>query len=246
MKRLKKYLLVLFLFLGLHSVTNAQEYLVTFGIQYKPIVPTKFFNAGPVTETVNDTFQTEIAPKLGHVFGMVIRWGLADWLALETGINHSRRNYNLNNTDLLTEVTDKSDFGLVNYQIPLQALIYVKLGEQFYMNTSFGASADMYVSNLFTKGDDPRFQHWTWRKSWMQGSLLANVGFEFRTKEKGAFYIGASLNRPFSNITRTKIVYDRDLQERFEVDTELNGNYLTLDIRYFFHEELRKVKKKDK
>ena len=68
-------------------------------------------------------------------------------------------------------------------------------------------------------------------------SYLANIGFEYKTEEKGNFYLGASLVTPLSPITETKIKYEYQNATFSEFTAFLNGNYITIDLRYFFPAE---------
>jgi len=66
--------------------------------------------------------------------------------------------------------------------------------------------------------------------------LLANYGFEYRTKEDGYFYFGASFHRPFADIAQTAVQFDINTNPT-RINYALSGSYLTLDFRYFFHED---------
>ena len=73
--------------------------------------------------------------------------------------------------------------------------------------------------------------------------FLSNLGLELRTKEKGYFYVGASLNTPFNEITATQLryYYENNLSTKFD-PIFLNGNYVTLDLRYFFNPRIENKK----
>lgn len=74
--------------------------------------------------------------------------------------------------------------------------------------------------------------------------LLANVGFEYRTESRGYFYVGGSYHLPFRNIYNTFMIYDHNSVSE-QGFLQLNGNYLTIDLKYFFHEEPEKPKVKE-
>jgi hypothetical protein len=132
-------------------------------------------------------------------------------------------------------------YRFIGYEIPMQGLLYMRLGKELYVNASGGLSMDLYPSNVETSNgyfvDTVAFDFYqkTIRQRWLQLSVLANVGFEWRTKESGYIYLGASYHRPFNQIAQ---VY-----AEMQIDTDptsvvfpLSGNYLTVDFRYFFHE----------
>ena len=64
-------------------------------------------------------------------------------------------------------------------------------------------------------------------------------------KDNGYWYVGASYHRPFGPIAVTESTYNRNGKPA-TVEWDVSGIYLTLDIRYFFHEdpERRRVRTK--
>jgi len=241
---------ILFIFLlftgGL--LLKAQKNVTTFGLQFKPILSSEIINTGPQFEQVGD-IGFEIDPANGYSFGMVIRKGYTDQLSFETGINFTKRNFDLTITDDSTGFVGKSDFTYVIYEIPVMGLIYVQLGRQTYLNTAFGVSLDFLPSDW--DSFDTYFQHYSARKSWIVPSLLANVGFEYRTVSSGALYLGFSYHRPFSEISTAAVRYLQPDEFGNQIEQEraffdILGNYLTIDLRYFFHEDPERRKKRRK
>ncbi len=213
----------------LTSTATAQERTVTVGLQVKPIFPVKFLKIGAQTVSQNGVNFT-ITPKIGYSGGMVIRWGFTNTVSLETGINYVKRNYDLEfKTDTFT---GSSDFGIVNYQIPVSALVFIRLADKLYMNASAGLSLDMFVSDIHTFGT--YFNNYSQRNGVFQSGVLANLGFEYRTIKSGYFYIGASFQRPFVQIYNDSLSYYKTSSTRENVIMKLNGSYLTFDVRYFF------------
>ncbi|MCB0762235.1 MAG: PorT family protein [Flavobacteriales bacterium] len=226
---------------------HAQENVTTFGIQVRPIIPSKFFNSG--TEIVEEgDLELVVDPRVGYNFGMVMRRGFTRFFSLETGISLVRRNYNLSFTHRAYNETLQIKHAFVGYEVPVQGLIYVRLGDRVWMNGSAGVSFDFYPSNTFESANNQRdtltfvFEQRTNRLNWVQVALMANYGFEFRTKKAGYFYLGATYHRPFSPIARSKSTY---VLSGFPttLETELSGSYLTLDFRYYFHEDPERKKK---
>ena len=102
------------------------------------------------------------------------------------------------------------------------------------MNTSGGLGIDWYASSVISNGENGLIQHVSLKKYWMHFSVLANVGFEYRTEEIGRFYLGASFVNPLKSITSTTVKYNY-IDAKFQrYETELNGTYITIDLRYFF------------
>jgi hypothetical protein len=217
------------------------EQLLTAGFQLRPVVASKFLGAGEITVT-DRIFTSTIKPKLGYTFGMVIRRGITRKISLETGINYVRRNYSLTCIDDSLNFTDESDFGLVSYEIPVQCLIYVRLGKQFYMNNSLGASINWIASDVASLGQNQAISQRSFvNRVIANPALLANIGFEYRTKKSGFFYLGSSLHRPFVKIATSQVKYDLQ-SKKYENIIQLTGSFLTIDFRYFFHSQ--PIKKK--
>jgi hypothetical protein len=216
---------------------KTKEYV--FGAQFKPIVPINYFGAGPVdlSDTVTNL---SINPKMGYSFGMIMRRDFTKLFSFETGINYTRRNYDILASGDARDTSDVADFGFVSYQIPLQALVYIRLSENFYMNTSGGIGIDWYPSHVQSIGENFLLQHLSLKRYWMNFSLLANVGFEYRTEDIGRFYIGASFVNPFNTITDTKIDYFYENNRKQRYTTQLSGTYITIDFRYFFADKEKK------
>lgn len=235
--------LILIIFLVLTFFSFGQKKGTTFGFQIKPIIPINYFNAGP--ETISDSIVSiGINPKLGLSLGAIVRQRISKSISIETGISSVRRNYNVTASSLINNTNDKSDFGFVGYQIPLQALFYIQLSDKIFMNTTAGLGLDMYPSSIETIGENARLINLTLRQFWINYSLLANLGFEYRTAEKGTFYFGASFNRPFKEIANSNYTYNYETTKQTNLSTFLNGNYITLDLRFFFPEKEEDAKRK--
>ncbi len=226
---------------------NAQQGVSTIGLQVKPILPINYFGAGDIS--VSDSIATiDISTKLGYSFGMVIRHSFTKSFSIESGINFTRRNYNITGSSSITGINDEADFGFISYEIPLQGLIYIRLGENLYMNTSAGLGINFYASNVKSKGDNYSIDHYSERARWINASFLSNLGLEFRSEKSGYFYFGASLNVPFNEITVTHLWWldGNTVITEFHPDKYsqlfLNGNYFTVDLRYFLPQNKNDLK----
>ena len=236
MKHHLPFLHLLLVLIALPSLS--QENIFTAGVQYKPIFPSSFLSSG--TQTVSQNKVTfSVSQTYGYCAGMVLRRGFQKNLSFETGINYTKRNFDLTVTDTSTSLVGKSKFTIIGYEIPMQGMIFLRLGKKVFMNASMGFSWDMYPSNIETQ--DTYFKHYSVRHSLFQLSTLANLGYEYRTEKNGYFYFGASYHLPFSYFYYSQFKYT----PTFHISTlKLRGNYLTLDFRYYFHEEQLKPKTK--
>jgi len=204
-----------------------------FGLQAKPIIPVRIFGAGPMTLS-NEILEATITPLWGYSFGGVVRAVISERFAIETGLNIVRRNYR---TDYLipdSSFTAQTTLGVVSYDIPINFLVYIQLSKQWYMNTSMGFSGNFYPTNV--RKDDNGYPHMFMtegrRKSWVRLAFNANVGFEWRTEKAGFFYLGGSFQLPFGGIFDIAPAY-KYKNTNYPIFGEMNGTYVTVDIKYF-------------
>ena len=112
-----------------------------FGFQYRPIIPMNAFGAGPVSiNGKDDIHNSVVSQNFGFSAGGVLRVGFSPRLAIETGINFTRRNYQTDYAVPDSSLTATTHLRNVSYDIPVNLLIYVKINEQLFINTSFGNS----------------------------------------------------------------------------------------------------------
>lgn len=178
----------------------------------------------------------------GFAFGMAVRIGLTRAISLETGISQITRRFDVafsNDTNGYA-VSDK--VRLVGYEIPVLAMVYIRLGRDTWMNNALGVSADMYPSDAVRTQDFSRV--YMARKNWISPGIVANIGFEYRSPKSGWFYLGATYHRPFGNIARAEYTwYDRSAFGT-TVFAGIAGSYLTADLRYYFHNDPDKSRRR--
>lgn len=215
-----------------------------FGFLFKPLIPFGIVGDRPfkMVDTEIGNFETTISPTFGYTYGGVVRIGISDLLAIESGINYTRRNfradYNLPDSNIVTS----DEVGFVNFEIPLNFLVYIKLSERFYMNTSLGASANYNPSNIRSLTNPEgahlfifegrRFRFFTY-------DVNANVGFEFRTEKKGFFYLGISGKLPLVPAFQIATEYRNDVHSQVAYG-RVEGATFAIDIKYFFHNSRKK------
>ena len=225
----KHFLVFGLLMIGIFSGNVfSQKGVATIGFQFKPIFNNDFFRTGAQSAEQGQAKVT-IQPNSGYCAGMVIRRGFTERLSIETGINYTRRNYQIQIAD--SALSHKRNYKFIGYEIPISALVYIRLGQKMYIDASLGNSFDFYPSDIYI-GDD-NFESEGLRKSWIKPAIIANVGAEYRTEKAGYFYLGVSFHRPYSFIYRSRTLITGRNYKVFE--TDISGNYLTVDIRYFFH-----------
>ncbi|MEY3424860.1 MAG: hypothetical protein RL265_173 [Bacteroidota bacterium] len=240
----KKYVasLIMLLLIAAYNCGFAQDIPVKkekfpsyFGLQVRPIFPTQFIGSS-TTELTKGEFSSTLTQKMGYSFGGTIRAGLTKLISLETGINFTQRNFDIAMSVVDSGVFATNNISFISYDVPLNALIYIQLDKQFFMNASLGAALTYKPTNvgvLTMPGSFHSFTH-TGKVSRKGGlDLNANIGFEYRTEKSGFFYIGGSARVPF------KPLFDIIAQYKYQgykntIYGEIDGSYLALDFKYFF------------
>jgi hypothetical protein len=206
-----------------------------FGFQVRPIFPTSFIGSPEMSHQL-DGFETTITQRAGYSFGGTVRVGLTKLIALETGINFTQRHFDLN-----FGVPDSNSFGsdrmsFIEYDVPLNGLVYIRLADQWYMNASIGFAITFKPTHVGTFNQPGGFHTYTHTglvRSKAGFDANANVGFEFRTKKKGFFYLGGSARVPFSPLF--DLVSDYQWQGNItRMFGEVDGSFLAIDFKYFF------------
>ena len=229
--------LIFTLFFLLALGVKSQVTRTTFGMQYKPIIPAAYFNSTEIIKS-SGSYDFNLKPRYSNSFGMVVRYKINTTFSIESGLNYTQRNFNLavKNSDL--NLDDVTDFGMRSYEFPIQLLAYVQASEYWYVNVAFGISHNVLASDIFSSGEKHQdYYQNTYRQNGGYQALLSNVGMEYRTQEKGRYYFGASLHRPWRVIGKVFPEYDDKLNifnsdNKFSID--MPGNFVTLDFRYFF------------
>lgn len=227
------------LFLLYVSITTAQngkqKLPVYFGLQIRPVFPTQFIGESTLSMEL-DGFETTISQKIGYSFGATVRAGITKLIAFETGINFTQRNFDLSMAfpDSNSYATDKLQF--IEYDVPINGLIYIKLSDRWYSNASLGAAltykpTDIGVFNQ--PGGHHYYKHTGLTRSKFGVDINVNLGFEYRTKKSGFFYLGGSARVPFAPLF--DLVADYTYQgNTIRMVGEVDGSFLAIDFKYIF------------
>jgi hypothetical protein len=168
---------------------------------------------------------------------MMVRTGLGKSVSLETGIDQITRRYDFSLTNDTNGYSGSGQLRFVGYEVPVTCLVYIRLGERAWMNNALGLSIDMYPGDAVENIDEA--QAYFFRRNWAQIGVLANIGVEYRTRNAGYFYIGGTFHRPFGDMAQADISWADPYQgyREYRMTAFLSGSYLTLDLRYYFHED---------
>lgn len=219
---------------------QAQVGVATLGIQAKPVIPFTFFD--PVTRLDVPPLNGSVELTGGFAFGMMVRAGITKSISIETGINQITRRFDVGLANDTNGYAIRDELRFIGYEVPVLGMVYIRLGEHTWMNNALGFSADLYPS------DAERRQEYSSvylaRKDWLQIGLVANIGVEYRTPRSGWFYLGATYHRPFGDIAQAELTWLDDLGFGTTIRAGIPGSYLTADLRYFFHNDPSKARRR--
>lgn len=214
-------------------ILRAGEGELNFGFQLKPIVPLEGFRTQYFVGA-NGSKEFDLNQQGSMNGGMLIRKNLTKVFIVGTGIGFVNRKYKLSVIDHLTSEAIEDEFTFVSYEVPVELLVNVRLGNKWYMNTGSGVSAAFFPSNIYSYKDG--LQHITNRSEWSQLQGLTTVGFELRTSKQGIWYFGFQYVLPFSAIGSSEVTYTESLnvQATDVVKFKLHGRYTAFELRYYF------------
>ncbi|MFN3875128.1 MAG: hypothetical protein ACK4L7_04360 [Flavobacteriales bacterium] len=223
---------------GLPAACAAQPGVTTLGLQLKPVIAVDYFQPKVTAEQEHLRFEVDL--RGGIAYGMSVRVGLSNTLSLETGLGQIQRRFAFRAINDTAGYEGVGSFRWVGYELPVALLVYLRLGERAWMNTALGGSLDFYPSDVeaVVGGNDVRA--YVFRSNWAQAGVLGNLGFEYRTERAGFFYLGATYHRPFAPMALADLTwtyFGPPSIRRFTQRMPLSGTYLTIDLRYYFHED---------
>lgn len=232
---MKNKILILGLVLATTFNTIAQDNGYTGGFQFKAMLGNGIFDNAPVTSET-DVVSIKIQQNFGYSFGMTFRKQFTKILAVESGLRFTQRNYTTSVDSLATNFNSAIPFRFIAYEIPLKAMVRLRASDNSFFSVSLGGQLDLYPSDVFAS--DNEWQVQITRRSWIQGSFIANMGWEYHPIGVGTFYGGFAFNQPFVDPYSANVGIANSLVAVSNV--RLNGAYFSLDFRYYF--EVKKDK----
>lgn len=212
-----------------------------FGLQIKPLIPTSLMGTKNLLLR-QDNLIAEFEQKTGYSFGASVRVGITKLISIETGINFVQRKYHYNFSVPDSNLVAERDFRIISYDLPVNALFYIQLGKNFYMNASLGVAIVYNPTEIRTQVNLPglnKFIQEGRRYSRFAFEANANVGFEYRTEKSGIIYLGISSRVPFKPIFKVAASYENQGMKTVAIG-DINGSYLSLDLRYYLPNVKRK------
>lgn len=232
---LRLFLLPLAMLCMAGNLVHGQVGVTTFGLQVKPVIPFSFFE--PVTTLQREHVTSTLSLNGGMALGMLVRTGISKSISLEVGLDQITRRYNFNLQNDTNGYNAGGELRFVGYEMPVVCLVYIRLGERTWMNNALGASMDFYPGDA--QKDLDYAQAYYFRRNWAQVGVVGNIGVEYRTLKSGYFYLGATFHRPFGAMAQADVTWLDKYRsyQPYKMTTLLSGSYLTVDLRYFFHED---------
>lgn len=225
-------------FLSLGQKRKKERFPSYFGIVASPVIPNNFIGAVH-TEFLDSSgsMTTDFHNKWGFTFGATIRIGLSKNISIETGISQVRRIYNVGISIPDSNIYASKKLAFINYDVPINALFYVKLTEKWFADASLGVSITHYPSDV----QDSMLPE-AKKAIFIQGrrtastyfAFNAGIGFEYRTEKAGTFFLGFGAKVPFKQpLFGVSILRQSGTSKELFAYKPLSAGYFTLDFRYF-------------
>lgn len=207
-----------------------------FGIQVKTLFTSSFI-ANPNTTLEKDGLSATLHQNIGYSFGATVRAGLTEFISLETGINYTQRFFDIQGSLADSNVFITNQMGFVQYDVPINGLIYIKLTKKWYANASLGIAAGFKPTSIATTNNlngSQFFYNTGVVKNKFSLDINGNFGFEYRTKKAGVFYLGTSVRLPLKPLFVYVATYKNQGYKVTQYG-DVAGGYLSVDFKYFFH-----------
>lgn len=219
---------------GIAQLGDERKVPSYFGIYAKMVLPNSAIGNSPVTISKNG-FTSTITPEIGYSFGATVRAGITKLIAFETGINFTQRNSSIQMELQDSAISSSNTMGFIQYDIPLNALIYIQLSKEWYANASIGLAVGFKPTNVGIvnyPGGLHTFTHTGYVKNKIGFDINGNFGVEYRTKKSGIFNVGGSVRIPLQPLFEFIAVYSNQSYRTGGV-ADISGSYLTVDLKYF-------------
>lgn len=215
-----------------------------FGLQLKPIFGSSLIG-NSTTELKNAVFSGGFEQKTGNSYGAILRIPLTPSISIETGLNQTTRNYAVHFQRSDTLISSTTSLRFLNYEVPVNALYFVKLTKNSFLNTAFGAVIVYSPSNVASVSNEHKtmvFKTEGRRISYFSLEINGGLGIEWRTLTSGHIYLGSSVRIPTQAIYNVALVSESSIYKKEVLLGKLNGSYITLDLRYYLPSQSRKEK----
>lgn len=205
-----------------------------FGVESEFIMP-YFVNQNDIILN-NLMYNSTTNYQYGYTLGGIIRRDLENGLSFDGGIKYTQRELKVNMTVLDSSINEVNSMTFINYEVPLNTRVFVKLTKQIFGTAGIGFSAFFKPTNIRVNNytdSKSNFVHYGYVKSKFGFDLNAQIGFEFRTDKFGFVQLGASFKIPFSPLFEYNGLYFYGTQLVANDWKNINGSYFAINLKYF-------------
>ena len=205
-----------------------------YGMQMRLIIPGFGSNVPIFLEDSMYSSSSKFLP--GYSFGGSIRRDFENGFSIEGGINFTQRHLHMQMEVPDSSILLENKMTFINYEFPFQGLVFVRLSKSIFGFAGLGASlfykpTSVRVDN-YTDGKS-NFVHYGYAPSKFGAEINAQAGFEFRTKQAGFYYLGASAKIPLAALFEYNGLYFYGTQLKANDFTKVSGAFLSVDFRYY-------------
>lgn len=182
--------------------------------------------------------QSDIEQLIGYNFGGLFRRSYSERFSLEAGMYYATRRFDIQATIIDSNLMTRDTMKFTTIEIPVNAIVFVKMSETIYSNVGFGLSFIYKPSTVrvFSKPNDPSsMNHFGIVTNKFGLDLNGQAGVEFRTFNKGIFYVGGTVRVPLLDLFTMYSSYKYKTNKAEVGSQKIGGDYISLDIRYYFH-----------
>ncbi len=233
---IKTVVIALSIFSSVFTFAQTNEdskHLTSVGFQVRSISPVGVTGKNTYHISSNG-FETRISQQAGFAIGAVIRTNLSEKFAIETSINFTHRRFNMEVSIPDSNVFGSSDMTFIEYDIPINAIMYTQLSDRMFLNSSLGVAIRYQPSDtrVFLYPEDRHyFTLYGLRNNKIGGNFNASLGCEYRTEKAGSFYLGGSARLPFQSLFEYAATYNYDGNVT-DISSRIDGSFLSLDVKY--------------
>lgn len=205
-----------------------------FGFESKLILP--YFVNNTELILSDSMYSSSSHFTTGYSLGGMIRRDFEKGISFEGGINYTQRHINVQMNVVDSMIQENNRITFINYELPLKTLVFVKLTKKIFGTAGIGLSLFYKPTNVRVNNyteNKSNFVHYGYVKSKFGFDLNAQIGFEYRTKEKGFFQFGTSFKLPFAPLFEYNGLYFYGTQLIANDWKNLPGSFFSIDIRYF-------------
>lgn len=185
--------------------------------------------------TQNDSLYSSLTVGDGWTLGGILRKNFEERFALEYGLLYTNRLFEAEMGFIERDLKYASSFRFITYALPVTGLVFVKMSPEIFANVGLGLAGSYKTSNVEVVGN-PEDNH-----QFLLGGLAApkfgldmngQVGFEYRTRNQGTFYLGTSMRVGLSPLMYYISTYRKEGNSAQHTQS-VQSNYFSVELRWY-------------